>query len=338
MELFLESFWPMFRAGLTVSVPLMLVSFALGLVLAFIIALMRMSKVPPLKGIAWFIVWVIRGTPLLVQIFVIFFGLPSIGIVLKPIPSAIIALVVSQGAYNSEVIRAALTSIPKGQFEACKALGMNKLQTMKDVIIPQAALVAVPSLGNSFISLLKDTSLVASITVPEILMTSKSIIAVRFEPMLLYCEAALIYLIFSTMLTWLQGKLEKKLGKPVALNIVEVKSPDTNAQLVAENIAQQLEKRIAFRRAMKNAMGRAMRSGARGIKVMCSGRLAGAEIARNECYHDGTIPLQTIRADIEYGFAEAATTYGRIGVKVWIYKGEILKGAKAPAKKEGGKQ
>lgn len=122
-------------------------------------------------------------------------------------------MVVSQGAYNSEVIRAALTSIPKGQFEACKALGMSKLQTMTEVIIPQAALVAVPSLGNSFISLLKDTSLVASITVPEILMTSKSIIAVRFEPMLLYCEAALIYLIFSTMLTWLQGKLEKKLGK-----------------------------------------------------------------------------------------------------------------------------
>lgn len=144
MELFLESFWPMFRAGLTVSVPLMLVSFALGLVLAFIIALMRMSKLPPLKGIAWFIVWVIRGTPLLVQIFVIFFGLPSIGIVLKPIPSAIIALVVSQGAYNSEVIRAALTSIPKGQFEACKALGMSKLQTMTEVIIPQAALVACP--------------------------------------------------------------------------------------------------------------------------------------------------------------------------------------------------
>ena len=118
--------------------------------------------------------------------------------------------------------------------------------------------------------------------------------------------------------------VEKLIGKTVKLNIVEVKNPDMNAQLVAENIAQQLEKRIAFRRAMKNAMGRAMRSGARGIKVMCSGRLAGAEIARNECYHDGTIPLQTIRADIEYGFAEAATTYGRIGVKVWIYKGEVL--------------
>ena len=122
----------------------------------------------------------------------------------------------------------------------------------------------------------------------------------------------------------LRLELEKKLGKPVALNIVEVKSPDTNAQLVAENIAQQLEKRIAFRRAMKNAMGRAMRAGARGIKTCCSGRLGGAEIARTEHYHDGTIPLQTLRADIDYGFAEAATTYGRIGVKVWIYKGEVL--------------
>ena len=122
----------------------------------------------------------------------------------------------------------------------------------------------------------------------------------------------------------LRVELEKKLGKSVALNIVEVKNVDTNAQLVAENIAQQLEKRIAFRRAMKNAMGRAMRMGALGIKVQASGRLNGAEIARTEQYHDGTIPLQTIRADIEYGFAEAATTYGRIGIKVWIYKGEVL--------------
>ncbi len=118
--------------------------------------------------------------------------------------------------------------------------------------------------------------------------------------------------------------VEKMIGKPVALSIVEVRTPDTNAQLVAENIASQLERRIGFRRAMKNAMGRAMRMGARGIKIMVSGRLGGAEIARSECYHEGTIPLQTIRADIDYGFAEAATTYGRIGVKVWIYKGEIL--------------
>jgi small subunit ribosomal protein S3 len=122
----------------------------------------------------------------------------------------------------------------------------------------------------------------------------------------------------------LRAELEKRIGKPVALSIVEVKNADANAQLVAESIAQRLEKRIGFRRAMKNAMGRAMRLGVRGIKVMVAGRLGGAEIARSETYHEGTIPLQTLRADIEYGFAEAATTYGRIGVKVWIYNGEIL--------------
>ena len=122
----------------------------------------------------------------------------------------------------------------------------------------------------------------------------------------------------------LRQLVESKLGKTVALNIVEVRSPDLNAQLVAENIAAQLEKRISFRRAMKQAMQRATRLGAKGIKVSCGGRLGGAEIARSESYHEGTIPLQTLRADIDYGFAEAATTYGRIGVKVWIYKGEVL--------------
>ena len=122
----------------------------------------------------------------------------------------------------------------------------------------------------------------------------------------------------------LRQDLEKKFGKPVSLSIVEVKNPDTDAQLVAENIASQLEKRVAFRRTMKNAMSRAMRLGVRGIKIKISGRIGGAEIARSESYHEGTIPLQTLRADIDYGFAEAATTYGRIGVKVWIYKGEIL--------------
>ena len=122
----------------------------------------------------------------------------------------------------------------------------------------------------------------------------------------------------------LRADVEKRIGKSVALSIVEVKNPDTNAQLIAEGIAAKLEKRIGFRRAMKNAMSRAMRLGVRGIKVMVSGRLGGAEIARSETYHEGTIPLQTLRADIEYGFAEAATTYGRIGVKVWVYNGEIL--------------
>ena len=123
----------------------------------------------------------------------------------------------------------------------------------------------------------------------------------------------------------LRISVEKMIGKPVALNIIEIKNPDTNAQLVAESIAEQLEKRISFRRAMKQAMGRAMRMGAKGIKIAVSGRLGGAEIARTEHYHEGMIPLQTLRADIDYGFAEAKTTYGRIGVKVWVYKGEILR-------------
>ena len=136
----------------------------------------------------------------------------------------------------------------------------------------------------------------------------------------------------------LRLQCEKMLKKPVTINIVEVKNPDLNAQLVAENIAQQLEKRISFRRALKQSIGRAMKLGAKGIKTQVSGRLGGAEIARREQYHDGTIPLQTIRADIDYGFAEAATTYGRIGVKVWIYRGEVLQDSRRQQqpRREGG--
>ncbi len=133
----------------------------------------------------------------------------------------------------------------------------------------------------------------------------------------------------------LRATCEKKLGKSVNINIVEVKNPDINSTLVAENVAEQLEKRVSFRRAMKMAIGRAMKSGAKGIKIMVSGRLGGAEIARSEQYHEGTIPLQTIRADIDYGFAEADTTYGKLGVKVWIYKGEVLHDSRN-TRKEGG--
>ena len=134
----------------------------------------------------------------------------------------------------------------------------------------------------------------------------------------------------------LRANIEKRINKPVAINIIEIKNMDLSAQLVAEKIASDLENRVSFRRAMKGSIGRTMKSGAKGIKIKCGGRLGGAEIARSECYHEGTIPLQTIRADIDYGFAEANTTYGRIGIKVWIYKGEILKGdaAKAAANKE----
>jgi small subunit ribosomal protein S3 len=133
----------------------------------------------------------------------------------------------------------------------------------------------------------------------------------------------------------LSQDVQKLIGKNVKVNIMEIKKPDMDAQLVAESIAQQLEKRVSFRRAMKQSMQRVTRAGAKGIKILVSGRLGGAEIARSEGYHEGSIPLQTLRADIDYGFAEAATTYGRIGVKVWVYKGEIL--AKKAAKAEGGK-
>jgi small subunit ribosomal protein S3 len=134
----------------------------------------------------------------------------------------------------------------------------------------------------------------------------------------------------------LRKDVEALTGKSVLINITEVKTPDTNAQLVAENIASQLEKRISYRRAMKQAMSRAMKMGAKGIKTSVSGRLGGAEIARREHYHEGTIPLQTLRADIDYGFAEANTTYGKIGVKTWIYKGEVLPAVKKETKAEGG--
>ena len=137
----------------------------------------------------------------------------------------------------------------------------------------------------------------------------------------------------------LRNELQKMTGKEVAVDIIEVKNPEVNAQLVAENIAGQIENRVAFRRAMKQAMSRAMKMGAKGIKTSASGRLAGAEIARTEHYHEGTIPLQTLRADIDYGFYEADTTYGKIGVKVWIYKGQVLptnKNKKNAKKAEGG--
>jgi len=136
----------------------------------------------------------------------------------------------------------------------------------------------------------------------------------------------------------LRKEVEKMTGKSVLINITEIKTPEMDAQLVAENIASQLEKRISFRRAMKQAMSRTMKYGAKGIKTACAGRLGGAEIARTEHYHEGTIPLQTLRADIDYGFAEANTTYGKLGVKVWIYKGEVLPAVKKEKKAEGGER
>lgn len=213
IQLLISSFWPLMKAGLKMTVPLTLVSFALGMILAFVTAMCRISKNKLLSKTAQFYVWVIRGTPMIVQLFVIFYGLPKVGIMFSPIVSAIIGLTISEGAYDSEIIRAALTSIPKGQWEACHALGMSKLQTLLNVIIPQAALIAVPSLGNMFISLVKDTSLTAILTVREVFQIGQQIVAVTFELLWIYLEVGVIYLIYSTVLSQLQGVLERKLGK-----------------------------------------------------------------------------------------------------------------------------
>lgn len=213
LQLVIDSFWPMVAAGFRWSIPMMLLSFFLGLIVALLVALGRMSKFKLLSSICAIYVWIIRGTPLLVQLFIIFYGLPSVGVVWTPFTSAIVGLTISQGAYNSEVIRGALMGISKGQHEAPQALGMTKLQTLLHVIIPQAALTAVPALGNSFISLLKDTSLTSVLTVQEIFMIAKQISAIEYKPLVLYIEAAFVYLIFSTVLTFVQNKMEKRLGK-----------------------------------------------------------------------------------------------------------------------------
>lgn len=209
MDIFLDSLWPLLKAGLLFAVPLTLISFAIGLVLALLTALARLSSIKPLVWLARFYVWIIRGTPLLVQLFIIFYGLPSLGITIGAFSAAIIGFSLSVGAYNAEVMRAAIQSIPKGQWEAAESLGMTRSQILRRIILPQAARVSVPPLSNSFISLVKDTSLAATITVTEMFQRAQQIAAVTYEHMLIYCEVALIYLFFSTILSALQARVEK---------------------------------------------------------------------------------------------------------------------------------
>jgi len=212
LQLMLDSLWPLLHAGLVFTVPLALLSFAFGLTLGFATALARLFAPRPLAAIARFYVWFIRGTPLLVQLFVIFYGLPSLGILIDAFPAALIGFSLSVGAYTSEIIRAALLSIPKGQWEAAYAIGMTPAQAMRRTVVPQAVRVAVPPLSNSFISLVKDTSLAAAITVPELFQQAQRIVAATYEPLVLYILAALIYLLFSSVLTWLQSRLERRLA------------------------------------------------------------------------------------------------------------------------------
>lgn len=206
-----EAFFKILIPGITYTIPLTLVSFAIGLFLAIIVALVQVSNVRVLSPIVKFYVWVIRGTPLLVQIFIIFYGLPSAGIVLDALPAAIIAFSLNVGAYASETLRAAILSVPLGQIEAGYSLGMNYFQVLRRIILPQAFKMSVPPLFNSFIGLVKDTSLAANITVTEMFMVTQRIAAKTFEPLALYCEVAVIYLIFCTVLSKLQHMAEKSL-------------------------------------------------------------------------------------------------------------------------------
>lgn len=210
-----SSFLPLVKGALLYSLTLAIVAFFFGLILAILTALARISGIKPLVAIARVYVSIIRGTPLLVQLFIIFFGLPSIGIMIDPIPSAIIGFSLSVGAYSSEVVRAAILSIPKGQWEAAYSIGMTYWQALQRVILPQAARVSVPPLSNSFISLVKDTSLAAAILVPEMFRKAQEIVASTYEPLLLYSESALIYWIICFILSIIQDRLENKLDRYV---------------------------------------------------------------------------------------------------------------------------
>jgi cystine transport system permease protein len=215
-HLLLDSFWPLLKAGIVFTIPLTLITFILGLILGFFTAIARLSKFKALVAVVRFYVWIFRGTPLLVQLFILYYGLPSIGILLNPFLAAVIGFSLNVGAYASEIIRAAIQSIDRGQWEAAYAIGMTKRQAMWRIIMPQAVRVAIPPLGNSFIALVKDTSLAATITVGDLFRKAQEIAAERYEPFWLYIEAAFIYLIFCSVLNVLQAQMEKRVDRHVA--------------------------------------------------------------------------------------------------------------------------
>jgi L-cystine transport system permease protein len=211
-----SSLYPMIEGALKYTIPLTLVSFVLGLILAVLTALARLSHIKVLNIIARVYVSIIRGTPLLVQLFIIFYGLPNLGLTIDPFPSAVIGFSLSMGAYASEIIRAAILSIPKGQWEAAYSIGMSYRKALQRVVLPQAARVSIPPLSNSFISLVKDTSLASLILVTEMFRRAQEIAATNYEFLLLYSEAALMYWIICFLLSVAQGRIEARLDRYVS--------------------------------------------------------------------------------------------------------------------------
>jgi L-cystine transport system permease protein len=213
LSLMIESLPSLLWACLLFTIPLTVLSFVLGLAVGFAVALVRLFAPLPFAAIVRFYVWIIRGTPLLVQLFLIFYGLPSVGIVLDAFPAALIGFTLNVGAYSSEIIRAVLASVQKGQWEAAYSIGMTWIEAMGRIILPQAGRVAVPPLSNTFIALVKDTSLAAAITVPELFRAGQRIVATSYEPLILYVEVALIYLVVSSALSSLQARVERRLSR-----------------------------------------------------------------------------------------------------------------------------
>lgn len=212
LSLLVDSFWKILLPGLTATIPLTIISFLFAMIIATLVALVQYNKIPVLTPLARFYIWIVRGTPLLVQLYVIFFGLPRLGVLLQPFPAAIIVFAINTGAYDAETVRAALESVPRGQLEAGECVGLTRAQTIRRIVLPQAMRTAFPSLSNSLISLVKDTSLAANITVTEMFMATQRIVARTYEPLALYLEVGLIYLLFSTVLTKLQHSGELRLG------------------------------------------------------------------------------------------------------------------------------
>ena len=212
IEILIDSFWKILLPGLTMTIPLTAIAFALALMIAVVVAMVQYADIKILKHIARFYVWVVRGTPILVQLYVVFYGLPSIGILIDPFPSAVLVFAINEGAYAAETMRASLESVPKGQIEAGYCVGMSYLQIMRRIVLPQAFRIAFPPLSNSLIGMVKETSLAANITVTEMFMATQRIVARTYEPLALYIEVGLIYLLFSTVLTKLQRMGEKKLN------------------------------------------------------------------------------------------------------------------------------
>jgi L-cystine transport system permease protein len=215
-ELILRNLWPMLEATITKTIPLTAISFVVGLVIALFVALARISRIVPLSLLARGYISVIRGTPLLVQLFIIFYALPQFGIVIDPFPSAVIAFSLNVGGYAAEVIRAAILSIPKGQWEAAQTIGMGYATTLRRIILPQASRTAVPPLSNTLISLVKDTSLASTILVTELLRVAQLAAAPTFDFFALYGVAALYYWVICVILSFVQGRLEKRLERYVA--------------------------------------------------------------------------------------------------------------------------